>query len=149
LPVPAQSSRKTQVRRITRSAKKMNPARDKILWALDKEDYRALFIEGGCQFYALVLNEKLQLPLFYECFPGQDAHSHVFVMKDGLCFDYDGKKEMTFIATTYGGWPNVPPRPVAPEEIQEENLKRGVSDLETRVLRIARSEFEKRKCLYE
>ncbi len=127
----------------------MNPVRDKILWALERGDHRALFMEGGCQFYALILHEELGLPLFYECFEDRDVHSHVFVMKDGLCFDYDGKKELAFVARTYGGWPNVPPRAVTPEKIREENVRRGVDDLEDRLLDIARAEFAKRKCLYE
>jgi hypothetical protein len=127
----------------------MRGVREKILQSVQKKDYRALFMEGGWQFYALVLQEQLGLPLFYVSFPGHDDHSHVFAMKDGACFDYDGKKELAFVAEKYAGWPDEPARPVAPEKIREVLRQRGIADLEPEVMRIARSELAQRRSLYD
>ncbi|HUA68474.1 MAG TPA: hypothetical protein VMA13_07995 [Candidatus Saccharimonadales bacterium] len=113
------------------------------------QDYRALFMEGGCRFYALVLNEQLGLPLFYACFPDRDEFGHVFVMKDSVCYDYDGAKEWASVAQQYAGWCDEKPRAATPERIYKEMQKRGLSDLEEQIVEIARREFAKRRHLYE
>lgn len=127
----------------------MSSSRDKIQQSLRDRDYRALFMEGGCHFYALVLNEQLGLPLFYACFPDRDELSHVFVMKGGVCYDYDGAKEWASVAKKYAGWCDEKPRPVTPEKIREELQKRSIADLEAQIVEIARTEFARRRCLYE
>ena len=123
--------------------------RAKLLQSLDKGDFRSLFMEGGCHFYALVLHDELALPLFYACDRECDELSHVFVMRDKVCYDYDGPKMLTSVAEKYAGWPDEPPRKIAAERIREELKKRGVDDLEERITKIARCEFTRRKCLYE
>lgn len=128
--------------------RKIKATREKIIQSLEKKDFRALFMEGGCSFYALALAEKTGLPLFYLCFDGSDDHSHVFAMKDGTCLDYDGKKEIGVVAEVYAGWPDVPPRSVSASEIRARLAARGLADLEEVILPLARDVFEKRKALY-
>ncbi len=128
--------------------KEMRSGCDKLLKSLHDQDFRELFMEGGCHFYALVLHEQLGLPLFYTCFPDRDELSHVFVMKDGVCYDYDGPKEWALVAKKYAGWSSESPRPVTPEKIREE-MKHSIAHLEEQIVGIARTEFARRKCLYD
>ena len=106
-------------------------------------------MEGGCQFYALVLGKQLGLPLFYAAFPDSDAQSHVFAMKGDLCFDYEGKKAVADVAKSYSGWADVPPRPVTAEGIHDDLQRRGIVDLEGIVVPVAEEEFARRRSLYD
>ncbi|MBW7894129.1 MAG: hypothetical protein H3C27_03370 [Opitutaceae bacterium] len=123
--------------------------REKILACLGARDFRALFMEGGCQFYALVLNEQLGLPLFYAAPPHRDSQSHVFAMKGDTCLDYDGKKPIAEVAKRYSGWADESPRPVTPEQVRDDLKRRGIDDLEEIVLPVARDEFECRRTIYD
>ncbi len=126
----------------------MSAQRDKILLTLDQKDYRALFMECGCQFYALALGEQFCLPLFYASLPGRDDHSHVFAMNGRECWDYEGKRDVAVIAEKYAGWPDESPRSVSVERIREVMRARGIDDLESSVLPIAHAEICRRRHLY-
>ena len=73
--------------------------------------WEELFTAGACYFFALVLHEVLQLPLFYASPPACNEISHVFVMRGCDCIDYLGKRSVEDVAKQYSGWADVPPRP--------------------------------------
>ena len=123
--------------------------RSKILESIAKRDFRALFMEGGCQFYVLALQEQLGLPLFYFSISYRDDHSHVFAMRDGACFDYEGKKDLASVAAKYSLCRDEPPKPVTPDKIRKVLAQCDIADLETEVMRIARTELAQRSSLYD
>jgi len=121
--------------------------RSKILRAIDRSEYRSLFMECCCSLYALVLHETLGLPLCYAS-TGDDL-SHVFVVRDNLCLDYDGTRKLSDVMKQYS-WKDSQPRRVSPKIIRAAMEKRGVDcELQTKVIGIARSEFEGRRKLYD
>jgi hypothetical protein len=123
-------------------------SRTKILCAIRDKDYYSLFMEVGCSLYALVLHENLDLPLRYASSRGRDL-GHVFVLRDGLCLDYEGESAQADIMKKYSGWPNVEPSIATAQEIKTSMQERGIEpELQEKMITIARTEFEARKQLY-
>lgn len=46
--------------------------REKLLDSLDRKEWEELFMHGGCGIWAMLLHEKLDLPLTYFGFPDVD-----------------------------------------------------------------------------
>ena len=108
-----------------------------------------LFAAGGCYFFALLLHEELQLPLFYMSPPNCNEFSHVFVMRGCECIDYVGKRPVEEIAKLYAGWPDEMPRPTCPSEISSKIKEKGYEEeLAEEIYQIAKREFARRKQMY-
>jgi hypothetical protein len=123
--------------------------REKLLDSLDREEWEDLFMHGGCGIWAMLLHEKLNLPLAYFCFPDVDQHSHVVAVRGDECFDFEGKKSVAAVAENFAGWPDERPRPTTSEEVRARLAAHNCSDLEAPMMEIARNLFEARRQLYE
>jgi hypothetical protein len=128
--------------------------REHLRGAIERNDYRTLFMEGGCHIFAIVLHEKLGLPLHYSVSPNTHPAStecpHAFVMKGRMCFDYEGRKSVEVVAEKFAEWADVPPRPTTVEFLEEVIKRKGLGeDLERQMFEIARLEFARRRDLYD
>jgi hypothetical protein len=113
------------------------------------KQYEDLFAGGGCGFFALVLHEKLSLPLFYASPQDLDEYRHVFVMRNDECIDYLGRHPVTEIAERYAEWPDVPPRPTTSDVIRQKIKELNLGDeLETELFKTAQAQFEVQKQRY-
>jgi hypothetical protein len=111
-----------------------------------KGKWDELFTSGGCYFFALVLHEELNLPLFYASPPDSTEFRHVFIMRGCECIDYSGKRPIEVVAELYAGWPDEKPRPTCPSEIRTQIKEKELgNELEGQICQIAKKEFTRRR----
>ena len=117
---------------------------------IERNDYRTLFMAGGCHVFALVLHERLGLPLFYSVFPDSTECPHAYVMKGSVCFDYEGQKPIEAVAEKFAGWADEQPRPTTVKFLEGIIKQKDFGEeLERQMFEIARLEFGRRKDLYD
>lgn len=116
---------------------------------IENSDYESLFTQGGCYFFALVLHEKLHLPLHYLSPPNKDEYAHVFVMRGSECFDYLGQRNREQIAEQYASWSDVQPKSTTIEKVRARiSEKQFGESLEIEIMQIAYKQFEARRAEY-
>jgi hypothetical protein len=124
-------------------------SRDLMHQRIREANWAELFTGGACSFFALVLHEELELPLFYASPVDRNEFRHVFVMRGCECIDYLGKHRVQAIAKKFAEWPDVPPRPTTVSEVMGKiQDKKFGEDLEKQLFAIARAEFGRLKDRY-
>jgi len=114
-----------------------------------EENWRDLFTAGGCYFFALVLHEELQLPLFfYTSSHNSNGFGHVFVMRGRECIDYDGKDSIEAFDKRHN-CRDQEPQPTNPSEIKMKIKEKGCWEkLEKEIYEIAKKEFYRQREKY-